>query len=81
MIEITDIKQIKSYTVKCRGCLVFVVYDMLGGYSALNFFDEETIFIEEIKEMFDSEQLIIGVINRRINNHKLRMQRKITAAI
>jgi hypothetical protein len=49
---------------------------MLGGYSTLTFFDEETILIEEIKEMFDSEQLIIGVINRRINNHKLRMQRK-----
>jgi hypothetical protein len=76
MIEITDIKQTKTYTVKCRGCLVLVSYNMLGGYSALNFFDEETIFIEEIKEMFDSEQLIIGVINRRINNHKLRMQRK-----
>ena len=75
MIEITDIKQIKSYTVKCRGCFVLVEYDMLGGYSTLKFFDEETIFIEDVKDVFDSEQLIIGVIHRRVNNHKLRIQR------
>jgi len=76
MIAITDIKQTKTYTVKCRGCLVLVIYDMLGGYSNLKFFDEETIFIEEVKEMIDSEQLIIGIINGKVNNHKLRMQRK-----